>query len=65
MDTPKFLTIRATAATGLLSEHHLRMMLKSGNLPGIYAGNRFLVNYGLLVQRLNEQSGKILNNATA
>ena len=55
---PKFLTIRQTASTGILSEHHLRMMVKKGTLPGIYAGTRFLVNYELLVQQLNSASEK-------
>lgn len=57
-NTPRFLTIRQTAATGILSEHHLRMMVKKGTLPGIYAGTRFLVNYELLVQQLNSASEK-------
>ena len=30
---PKFLTIRETAATGILSEHHLRLMAKRNELP--------------------------------
>lgn len=55
-EAPKFLTIRETAATGILSEHYLRLMEKRGELPGIYVGNRFKVNYGLLVERLNAQS---------
>ena len=53
---PKFLTIRETAATGILSEHHLRLMAKRGELPGIYAGTRFKVNYPLLIEKLNRES---------
>lgn len=54
--TPKFMTIRETAATGILSEHHLRVMAKRNELPGIYAGTRFKVNYPLLVEKLNQDS---------
>lgn len=53
---PKFLTIRETAATGVLSEHHLRLMQRRGKLPGIFAGTRFLVNYHLLLEQLDKAS---------
>lgn len=53
---PQFLTIRQTAATGILSEYHLRLMEKQGKLPGIYVGNRFKVNYGLLLEQLDQES---------
>ena len=53
---PNFMTIRQAAATGILSEHHLRLMAKRGELPGIYAGTRFKVNYQLLVDKLNHDS---------
>ena len=56
---PKFMTIRETAATGILSEHHLRLMVKRGELPGIYAGSRFKVNYPLLVEKLNRDSMEV------
>ena len=59
-NAPKFLTIRQNAATGILSEHHLRMMVKQGTLPGIYAGTRFKVNYDLLVKQLNSASEKVV-----
>lgn len=52
----RFMTIRQVAATGILSEHHLRLMAKRGELPGIYAGNRFKVNYPLLVEQLDKES---------
>lgn len=57
-DTLEFMTIRETAATGILSEHHLRLMQKQNRLPGIYTGNRFLVNYKMLVDRLNAESAE-------
>ncbi|WP_130848590.1 hypothetical protein [Intestinimonas timonensis] len=53
---PKFLTIRETAKTGILSEHHLRIMEKQGRLPGVRVGNQFKVNLDLLVDQLNQES---------
>ena len=53
---PKFLTIRETAKTGILSEHHLRIMEKQGRLPWVRVGNRFKVNLDLLVDQLNQES---------
>ena len=55
---PTFKTIRQTAATGILSEHRLRLMQKQGLLPGVRAGNRFLVNVEALVELLNAESRK-------
>lgn len=52
----KFQTIRQTAKTGILSEHSLRLMVAQGRCPGIYSGNRFLVNYDLLVEQLDRES---------
>ena len=53
---PKFMTIRETARTGILSEYHLRLLEKQGRLPGVRSGNRFKVNIGLLVEQLNRES---------
>lgn len=53
---PTMKTIRQTAALGILSEHLLRIMLKQGRLPGVYSGNRFLVNVDALVSQLNSES---------
>lgn len=53
---PTMKTIRQTAALGILSEHLLRIMLKQGRLPGVYSGNRFLVNVEALVSQLNSES---------
>lgn len=51
-----FKTIRQTAAIGIISEHRLRLMQKQGTLPGIWTGNRFLVNVELLVELLDAES---------
>lgn len=57
-DCPKFMTIRETARTGVLTEFRLRMMEKSNSLPGIMAGNKFLVNYPMLLEQLDAESRK-------
>ena len=53
---PKFKTIRQTAATGILSEHHLRLLVAQGRCPGIRTGNRFLVNTEVLAEQLDKES---------
>lgn len=53
-----FRTIRQTAAAGILSEHRLRKLHKEGKLPGIYAGNRFLVDQSALEEFLHGESIK-------
>lgn len=55
---PRFLTIRQTAATGILSEHRIRIMVAQGACPGIQAGNRFLVNVTALAEMLESMSRK-------
>lgn len=51
---PRMLTIRETARTGILPEHALRQMVKSGTCPHIMAGNKALINYDKLVKMLEE-----------
>ena len=53
-----FMTIRETAKTGIISEYHLRIMERQGQLPGVRVGNRFKVNVGLLVDQLNRESAE-------
>lgn len=55
---PEFKTIRQTAALGVLTEHRLRLMVAQGTCPGIYVGNRFLVNVELLLELLQTESLK-------
>ncbi len=58
----QFKTIRQTAATGLISEYRLRILVAEGRCPGIYAGNRFLVNVEALKEILDRQSINALTN---
>lgn len=53
---PEFLTIRQAAAKGLVSEYFIRLMVKSGTCPGVYSGNRFLVNFPALAEQLDVAS---------
>lgn len=55
---PEFKTIRQTAETGLVSEHHLRQLVAQGKCPGIRSGNRFLVNVAALCEMLDTESRK-------
>ena len=54
----KFQTIRQTAKLGILSEYNLRLRLAQGTLPGVYSGNRFLVNVPMLELQLDAESEK-------
>ena len=51
----KFQTIRQTAKLGILSEYNLRLRLAQGRLPGVYSGNRFMVNVPMLMQKLDAE----------
>lgn len=53
MEQPKMMTIRQTAATGILPESALRTLVKSGKIKAVYVGNRALINYQQLVDQLN------------
>jgi hypothetical protein len=52
-------TIRQTAATGIMTEHYLRRMVEDGRCPGIYSGNRFLINVEALAEQLDKESRKM------
>lgn len=51
-----FKTIRQVAGMGILSEHHLRKLHKENRLPGIYSGNRFLINVKQLIEIMDKKS---------
>lgn len=54
----KFPSIREAARRGPLSEYCLRLMLARGELPGVYSGKKYLVNYAQLLKQLNADDGK-------
>lgn len=57
--TPKLMTVKQIAETGILSEYCLRRMLKAGQLPAIYSGKKALINYNALCEHLNSLSVNI------
>lgn len=59
---PEFKTIRQTAATGILPEYRLRLMVAEGICPGIKTGNRFLINVPALAEMLDTESRKEVKN---
>lgn len=51
-----FQTIRQTARITGLSECFIRKQVKTGKCPGVYSGNRFLVNVPALLTQLERES---------
>lgn len=56
MEQKKFLSIRETAKTGIISKHMLRQMVTHGKAPGFYAGSHFRVNVPMLIDKLDAMS---------
>lgn len=52
----QFLTIRQTAAAGILSEHYLRLRQKQNKLPGFYSGTRFIIDVPALLDMLHREA---------
>lgn len=51
-----FRTIRQTAKQEVVPEGLIRRLVAQGKCPGIYSGNRFLVNVEALMEQLDKQS---------
>ena len=49
---PNLMTVRQVARTGILPEHALRSMLKSGKITAVYVGKKAFINYDMLCQQL-------------
>lgn len=49
---PKMMTIRQIAATGILPEHAIRMLVKQNEIPCLTVGKKVLINYNKLVDML-------------
>lgn len=56
---PRMMSIREIAATGLLPEHALRLLLKAGKLPAIHIGKKALINYDRLCEALHGLSADV------
>lgn len=52
--TPRMLTIRQCAATGILPEVTIRRLVKEKRIAFVMVGNRALVNFDRLVDTLNK-----------
>lgn len=53
---PTFKTVRQTAAAKFVPENFLRRLIAQGKCPGIYSGNRFLINVEALEEQLDAES---------
>ena len=51
-----FKTTRKFSKKYKIPEHLVRSMVKRGELPGFYSGNRFNINERLALKRLDEMS---------
>lgn len=51
-----FKTINVSAECAKIPASTLRRMLAKGELPGFYSGNRFYVNYEMLLEKLEQDS---------
>ena len=52
--TPKLMTIRQAARTGILPEHALRALIKAGSISAVYVGKRAYINYDTLCRQLGK-----------
>ena len=52
----KLLTVKSTAKEFNLPEEMLRNWIKQGKCPGIYHGNRFLINISMLEDMIHTES---------
>lgn len=53
LNTPKLMTVRQIAKTGIISEGTLRRLIKQGTIKPLYSGNRALLNYNSVCQVIN------------
>ena len=60
----EYKTIRQTAATGILPEHWIRLMVAEGKCPGFITGNRFMVNVTALAELLDKESRRCMQQPT-
>ena len=56
MDIPVLKSIHATAKETGISESLIRQLVTQKKCPGFYAGRKFIVNVGMLIDMINSQS---------
>lgn len=68
-DNTQFMTIRQFAKQNILPEFAIRTLVKKGEIPGIFVGNRFYINAPKFKSQLNSfggSSGNVeIDNRTA
>ena len=52
-NTPKLMTVRQIAQTGVIPEGALRRLIKQGVVKPLYSGNRALINFNSVCQFIN------------
>ena len=52
-NTPRLMTVRQIARTGIISEGALRRMIKEGVVKPLYSGNRALLNFNMVCTTIN------------
>lgn len=50
---PSMMTVRQVAGTGILPENAIRVLLRQGKISAVYSGRTAYVNFGKLVEFLN------------
>ena len=50
---PRLMTVRQVAQPGILPEHALRALLRSGKITAVYVGRKAFINYDTLCQQLS------------
>ena len=60
----KFMTLPKMAKEFELPLFMLRTMLKNGELPGFYQGNRFYCNTTMLMEKLEQDSHSAMSSYT-
>ena len=51
---PKLMSIREVAQTGIIPEHALRRLIKSGKIPCIYSGRKALICFDRLCELIEK-----------
>lgn len=49
---PKMMTVNQIAATGILPENAIRVLLKQGKLPAVYSGTKAYINFDKMCEQL-------------
>ena len=59
-ETPRMLSIRQVADTGIMSEHALRVLVAEKRVPFIKVGRKVLINYTALCTQLDNARNEVV-----